>query len=211
MHKTVSALLALLSFLFMQMYSCPQPGNTASQEKNVTNPTENTTQPAEHLTQPLWKELRESDYSKVNFQRQHFRKFKMYSLDSAQMRSLLIKAPKEKPSLGNSEKISIEIPNPEGKLLSFLVYETSTMDSGLAARYPELKTYGGALANDNSTSIRLDFNPNGFHAYVRSTSGEWFIQPPVQGISHQYLICFYKQDMIAPREPFELSDSMRNK
>jgi len=82
------------------------------------------------------------------------------------------------------------------------------MDSALEARYPLLKTYGGQGLTDVTASVRLDFNPNGFHAYVISQSGEWLIQPLGKGITHHFLICFYKQDLV-DQHPFELPDSLR--
>lgn len=159
--------------------------------------------------QKLWRELKKSDYGKINFHPEYFKKYKMYAMDSAQMRSLLTKAPKFNLAKKDTSGPVIEIPNPDGKLLSFRVYETSTMDSSLASKYPALKTYGGELVNGKATGIRFDFNAVGFHAYVRGSSGEWMIQPAEQGVTHQYLICFYKQDMIAPKEPFEVTDSLK--
>jgi hypothetical protein len=207
MNRKIPFLLAFLSFGLLQFFSCrevKQNSNESTKDSVIVSEKTEIKSP-----QPLWKELKSSDYEKVNFNRKHFRKYKMFTLDSVQMRALLHKASKEKLGNPGTSEAVIEIPNPEGQLLKFKIYETITMDSSLAAKYPELKTYGGNEVNDNSSMIRLDFNPNGFHAYIRSQEGEWFIQPPAKGISHQYLICFYKQDMIAPREPFELPDSMR--
>jgi len=84
------------------------------------------------------------------------------------------------------------------------------MDSALQAAYPSLQTYGGQGIDDRTAGVRLDFNTNGFHAYVISQAGEWLIQPVTKGVTTNYLRCFFKRDILIPdRRPFELPDSLR--
>ena len=137
-----------------------------------------------------------------------FSKYKLFSLDSIKMQTLLTKSPRES-SLKNKNAVEnlIELPRPDSGNMTFNVYSTAVMDSALEAKYPSLKTYGGQGIEDRTAMVRLDFNQHGFHAYVISQAGEWIIQPAGKGITHQFLICFFKHDAQIPdRGPFEIQE-----
>ena len=158
----------------------------------------------------LWTALPQQAFNGMDTTNVRFKKFKLFALDSIQMQSLLLKSPNEKQHKKNSFVNIIELPRPDSGTMKFSIYSTTVMDSALEAKYPSLKTYGGQGVDDRTAMVRLDFNPNGFHAYVISQAGEWFIQPATRGITHQFLICFFKQDALIPnRVPFELPDSRR--
>jgi hypothetical protein len=198
---------SFLCFLFLLNFSCSsQNKNLGGEGKKPYSMAENRISPSD--TPPLWKELKLEEYYGINFHEKDYRSFKMFALDSLNMQSQLLKAPRETSHLPDSLKIIIEIPKPDGGFMKFRVYSTSTMDSSLEKHYPKLRTYGGEGVEDATASIRLDFNQTGFHAYVRSQQGEWFIQPAVTGIVHQFLTCFYKRDLLVPRMP-ELTDSLK--
>jgi hypothetical protein len=159
---------------------------------------------------PLWTELKRDAFPGLDTVKVKYRNYRLFALDSVMMQTILMKAPKGAPEKVSSPKTIVEIPVPDGGFARFNMYTTSTMDPALEAKFPTLKTYGGQGMDDPSSTIRLDFNQNGFHAYVKSQKGEWFVEPAGQGVTHRFLICFYKEDAVFPdKKPFELPDPKR--
>lgn len=97
--------------------------------------------------------------------------------------------------------VQLELPMPYGGLKTFNVYESSVMEAGLAARYPQIKTYKVSAVDEPALSGTLDIGPKGFHAYVHSAAGEVFIDP-VAGAAQQEYYSYYKRDYAstAPRQ-----------
>jgi chitodextrinase len=72
----------------------------------------------------------------------------------------------------------ISLPNAEGKLEQFRVYENSTMDSKLQSRYPEIRSYIGiGIDNPNATAY-FSVTPLGFQSMtVSPDKSAVFIEP----------------------------------
>ena len=66
---------------------------------------------------------------------------KVFELNLSGLRSALNSAPKRMSS-SQSQNI-ISIPNADGNLEQFKVFENSIMEAELAAKYPEIKSYVG--------------------------------------------------------------------
>ena len=90
--------------------------------------------------------------------------------------------------------IEIELPGAEGQLESFKIWEASIMQSGLAAKYPHIKTY--LIQNINRPSIhgRLSITSNGLKAFISSPEEPYFIYPAEQ--NHKTYAVFKKSDLI---------------
>lgn len=113
-----------------------------------------------------------------------------WSFDLAQMTSLLHTA-------GNnpSNAIVLELPYPDGSFHSYKVWESSIMEAGLAAKFPQIKTYSGFdMANPGAT-LKLDINPINFHAMVFDGSRTFMINPRNRNNATIYA-SFYKKDLI---------------
>jgi len=161
----------------------------------------------------LWTELDSAkslkQLSEAGLRLKHY---KLFSLDSFMMREILSHAVREKTWLNGQRNLEIDFPKPDSGNARFTIYESTVMDSALAAAYPAIKTYAGKSVNDPSGSVRFEFNTNGFHAYIKSSEGEWFIQPLLKNISHQYLLVFFKKDLPeGSKLPFEIPDSSGGK
>jgi len=71
----------------------------------------------------------------------------------------------------------IELPMPDGSFARFEIYEAAIMQDGLAARYPQIKTFKVIGIDDKSASGRVDITPSGFHAMLQTSQGRLFVDP----------------------------------
>jgi len=76
-----------------------------------------------------------------------------------------------------SNRTEITIPNAEGVLERFQVWESSNFDPELQAKYPEIRSYEGSGLDDKSAKIHFSFSPNGLQTMVfRTDKGTEFIE-----------------------------------
>jgi hypothetical protein len=101
-------------------------------------------------------------------------RFAGFTLDRALMKSTLDRAPQARVAQPGQEVL---LPTPEGTFQRFSLVDTPVMESGLAAKHPDIKTYAGKGVDDPSVTVRADLTPLGFHASVRSSRGSWFVDP----------------------------------
>lgn len=88
----------------------------------------------------------------------------------------------------------LQLPAPDGNMMSFRVEERSCMEQALASKYPEIKTFSGVAVNDRSITAKFEYTYTGFHAMIFNGTGTYIIDPysnPAQG----YYVCFYKRDL----------------
>ncbi len=112
--------------------------------------------------------------------------YRTLSLDVPALRNLLVSAPME--IIGKNIKgINIALPLPDGSYEIFEVVESPVMESGLAVRYPEIKTYAGVSIKSSLNNVRLDLTPQGFHAMILSPDGRVFIDPYSKGDTENYI------------------------
>lgn len=119
-----------------------------------------------------------------------------FTLDIAALRSFLWSLPAEKTlNKSRSNTPVLQLPMPDGKLARFRVWESSIMEPGLAARFPEMKQFLGQGIDDPYASVRFDFNPyTGFHAQILSSAtGRVFIDPYAKGDLSLYM-SYYTKD-----------------
>ncbi len=103
-------------------------------------------------------------------------KYRTLSLNRAGMQSLLGAAPAENPS-ARPAGLEIQLPLPEGGFGRFRAWESPIMEPGLAARFPEIKTYVIQGIDDPTATGRLDMTDRGLRASVLSINGRYFIDP----------------------------------
>ncbi len=96
---------------------------------------------------------------------------KTFQLDHEGFRRYLIQnvaaeAAKAKP-------FPVALPMPDGKLRTFYITESAVMETELAAKFPEIKSYKGT---DGFNYMRMSISPFGFQAYVLTPEGDIIIE-----------------------------------
>jgi chitodextrinase len=124
---------------------------------------------------PLWKAANKSDIAVLESSRQLPQK-NLLDLDVNSLKTSLINAP-ERKSITSSNKI-ISLPNDEGTLEKFKVYENPTMDPALSAKYPEIKSYVGIGIDNPTATVYFSISPLGFKSMkLEADKPAVFIEP----------------------------------
>ncbi|WP_395059881.1 reprolysin-like metallopeptidase [Flavobacterium sp.] len=72
----------------------------------------------------------------------------------------------------------ISLPNADGQIEEFEVYEASNFDDELQARFPEIRAYSGKGITDKYATLKLSIAPNGIQTMVFRTEKEnEFMEP----------------------------------
>ncbi|HEX9150456.1 MAG TPA: zinc-dependent metalloprotease family protein, partial [Flavobacterium sp.] len=74
-------------------------------------------------------------------------------------------------------KVEISIPNMDGVLEKFSVWESSNFEPELQAKYPDIRAYAGIGITDRNASLYFSFSPQGIQTMIlRGDSGSEFIE-----------------------------------
>jgi hypothetical protein len=104
-------------------------------------------------------------------------KYTTCRLTDNNLKNALWSAPHEKDvKLQNSQTI-IELPMPNGTFTKFRVVESPVMAPELSVQFPTIKTFNVMGVDQPGTYGKLDFTEMGFHAMLRGTSGDIYIDP----------------------------------
>jgi subtilisin-like proprotein convertase family protein len=73
--------------------------------------------------------------------------------------------------------VAISIPNRNGLMEKFLVWESSNFDPELQAKYPDIRAYRGVGVTDANATLNFSLSPNGIQTMIlRANSGSEFIE-----------------------------------
>jgi hypothetical protein len=116
-------------------------------------------------------------------------RYRLLRLDEAGMRSRLATAPREGGAAAGTPA-SVPLPLPNGKTVDVIIEDSPIMEEGLAAKYPEIRTYSARAGGIHG---RLDITSQGFHGMLTTPDGTVFIDPRSDGDS-RYYVSYYKRD-----------------
>jgi hypothetical protein len=103
------------------------------------------------------------------------RRARRLRLDREALAETLSRAQHESEISLSESRTVITVPFPDGSFARFQLQESPVMESEIAARYPDIKSYRGHKLGDPTTTMRCDFTPQGFHALVIGPNGEQII------------------------------------
>lgn len=127
-------------------------------------------------------------------------KFRAAALDKAGIMAFAATAPLERSAGAAVAPLVISLPHPEGGFQRFALVESPIMEEGLAAKFPEIKTYAGKGLDDPRATLRMDITPLGLRASVRSASGSWYVEPYYH-LDDSVYASYYARNLPNPRTP----------
>lgn len=123
-----------------------------------------------------WKRTTEQEIT--IFKNEKGRKFpqaaKYYSLNLTSLRQTLFSAPK----IASESNVIVSIPNVDGEMEQYRVWENSNFAPELQAQFPDIRAYAGVGIKDKTASIRISIAPSGIQTMVlRGDKKSEFIEP----------------------------------
>ncbi|NOT52202.1 MAG: T9SS type A sorting domain-containing protein [Chitinophagaceae bacterium] len=93
------------------------------------------------------------------------KEFKLFDLNTAPLRNELFNV------VDNASRHStvISLPNAEGQIEQFEVFEASNFEPALQAQFPEIRAFSGKGINDPSATLKLSISPQGIQTMVFRT------------------------------------------
>ncbi|HEU4495706.1 MAG TPA: zinc-dependent metalloprotease family protein, partial [Flavobacterium sp.] len=108
----------------------------------------------------------------------------LYKLDVAALEEVLSKAPlRTSDALGKSSSI-ISLPDADGNLEKYTVYENPQMEPALAEKYPEIKSYMAVGIDNPDSAVYFSISPLGFKSMaLHADKSAVFIEPYTQDLA----------------------------
>lgn len=99
---------------------------------------------------------------------------------------------------GLKSEFAFQMPMPDGSFETVNLKESSILEPGLQAKYPNIRTYKGT--NLRGENIRMDMTSAGLHGIIFTRSGTVYIDPLSKGSSNyvSYYRADYKNHMVTP-------------
>lgn len=115
--------------------------------------------------------------------------FQAFEIDNIQLKHFLF-------HLGNTPEQAaiIQLPNPAGDMEDFRIWETPMMEAGLAAQFPEIKTFTAVSVSDPTVTAKLDYTAYGFSAMIYGNDESYYIDPINYDGGSQYQV-YKKSDL----------------
>ena len=126
---------------------------------------------------------------------------KLFNLNLLSLKTNLNNAPARRANAKDSN-IILSIPNADGVLERFSIYENPTMDPALAARFPEIKSYIGIGIDNPTLTAYFSMSPLGFKSMVIGADRSAVFIEPISEDLTTYTV-YKKADKSNTFNPFE--------
>lgn len=111
---------------------------------------------------------------KSDSRHQSVKEAKYFKLDQSSLQAQLKDAPEK---FSGKKGAIISIPNAEGKIEKYQVWEFSNFSPELQAKYPNIKSYMGVGVTDPTSYLRLSVSDFGVSTFVNRAGKSEFIEP----------------------------------
>lgn len=121
-----------------------------------------------------WSKTSLKSAQKVNEAHQYLESKEVYSFDAAKLKTALLNAPSRSATTNG---VFVNIPNVNGKIERFEVWESSNMAPDLQAKYMDIRSYVGRSTTDPSAYLRFSISPQGFSSLILRSGISEYIEP----------------------------------
>lgn len=146
----------------------------------------------------FWKEIKNASQTERAAALKQAQEFRLFQIDLIMARQILSSCPHQDNVQLRHSSFYMELPHPDGHTGVFKIVENQLMHPGLAAAYPDFKTYSGQGIDDPAATLKFEITRYGFHAMVISPNGSYFINP----VSGDVYMSYLKLNAIRRTEPF---------
>jgi subtilisin-like proprotein convertase family protein len=135
----------------------------------------------------------------------HPKKFDLYKLDINSLKAELQQAPLRQS--GQTSSVIITLPNADGQMQHFRVYNAPVLSSRLAVKYPNIQTYVGQCVEEPATVIRFSTTLYGLHVMALANADTWYIDPYTK-TGDYYMV--YKKSSLQTAKTFHCGTNDKN-
>ena len=114
--------------------------------------------------------------------------FEVFTFNEESFKKKIANAPKRGSDLSRNSNVIIELPNENGNVEKFKIFESSIFAPSLAAKYPNIKSYVGVSLTNPGTTLRMSTSPKGIQTMVSSTNKNTVFMQPVEGDKGKYIV-----------------------
>ena len=125
----------------------------------------------------------------------------LFSLDLTSLQASLQNSPK-RSDYSKTSTVIVQMPNGDGQMESFRVFENSNMEPALAARYAEIKSYVGIGIDNPTSSVYFSISPLGFRAMTINADKSAVFVEPISNDNSVYSV-YKKADKIQSLSHFD--------
>src|SRR5687767_3738970 len=115
------------------------------------------------------------------------REYKVFRADKTALRSTLEKAAPEFGGRATESETIMTLPLPDGSFARFKIQYSPIMEAGLAANYPEIRSYIAQGVDNPAATARISMSPGGFRAIIFSGYKTILVDPYAQNDSSNYI------------------------
>ncbi len=130
--------------------------------------------------------------------------YRTVAFDLNTFKKALREVPMEYDPAARQQPLRISLPLPNGRTEVFAVVESSVMMPGLAARYPDIKTFSGKSIHNQGLTARFSYSLWGLHAVIHTPQGTVLIEPYANEETAYYQV-YYSQHELRTGIPERLS------
>lgn len=124
--------------------------------------------------------------------------FNTYQLNYDGIAAALALAPMEFTASAKQQPVLLNLPQADGTMRTFRVWESPVMAPELAAKYPGIRTYAGNATDGSGTMVRLGTGYKGFYAFMFPPNGDIQSVRPYADGQNTYYMAYHVKDL--PRD-----------
>lgn len=120
-------------------------------------------------------------------------RYQMWQLNLPALNALLASAPTvelypEVMAAARDASIVVALPLSSGEVVDFAVVDSPMMEAGLAASFPNFRTFAGYAIGNPATTVRMGVTTLGFHATIWAEDATTWIDSVDRGATDRYIV-----------------------